>query len=475
MNRRTFLAGISTAAGATLFAPFLRNAWAGPTTPRRFVFVVEGNGTEPTNFMTPATRTAIDAQVIASSAGRRFYPHLYGHNSELVLNDNLSLAPSLDPLGPAQGVDLTQLSSVVLGLSSTVTGGGHTTNFGALSCTRSTPSRAGGPTIDAVLAALPHIQGTAPFDAVRLGVHSRDTSMNTSTCAYGAAQAAPVVIDPVQAFVNLFGVVGDPGSQAAFGRRGRLLDYAIADVNATLAQFSGGSKERAKLEAYLSSLQTVQTRQQDLTNLAPTLSSITPTAPSSSSLYTSGDPMERLQAHFDLVQAALQGGLTNVAVLAAGTGGGFDLAYPSLVANIRRHDLHHMDPVIIDPAAAIPVIRAATRELVSKAAGLARALHATPEGNGTMLDNTLIIVMSGNGEQHHSSAEEWPLLLIGGQNMGFHNDGRTTVFPGVRNANNRQVSNFFNTLGYAAGIDLDDFGGEGTSRIAPGPLSQLWS
>lgn len=469
MNRRHFLAGLGSAAGAALFAPLLRQAWANGTTPCRFVFLVEGNGTEPVNFMTPAARTAIDAEATQSTAGRRFFPHLYGHTGVLTVTDDLAAAPSLDPLG----TDLNALSSVVFGLSSTITGGGHTTNFGALSSTRSTPSRAGGPTIDAVLAAQPGVRGTAPFDAVRLGVHSHNSSMNTSTCAYGEAQAAPIVIDPVQAFVNLFGVVGDPSSQAAFARRGRLLDYALTDVNATLTQFSGSSAERAKVEAYLASLETVQTRQQQLTTLAPTLTAVVPEDPASSALYTSADPLERLQAHVDLVQAALIGGLTNVAVLAAGTGGGFDLAYPSLIADIRRHDLHHMDPAIVPPASAIPVIASATRELVSKAAGLARALAAVPEDGGTMLDNTLIVVMSGNGEQHHSKAEEWPLLLIGGQNMGFHNDGRTTIFPGVREATNRQLSNFYNTLGHAAGLALDDFGSEGTTRIAFGPLSEL--
>ena len=74
-----------------------------------------------------------------------------------------------------------------------------------------------------------------------------------------------------------------------------------------------------------------------------------------------------------------------------------------------------------------------------------------------------------------SSAVEFPVLMVGGENMGLKNDGRTTVFPGVSNSNNRQLSNLFNTLGYAAGMTLDDFGTEGPSRIAPGPLSELWS
>lgn len=468
MNRRSFLAGLSSAAGAALFAPYLRSAYATGPGPCRYVFVVEGNGTEPVNFMTPAARLAIDAEATGDTTGRRHFPTFYGHSSVLTVTDDLALAPALDALG----TDLAPLASVVFGLSSKITGGGHTTNFGALSATRSTASRPGGPTIESLLASLPGVRATAPFDAVRLGVHSLTSALNTSTCAYGAARPAPLLMDPAQAFTNLFGAVGDPASQAAFGRRGTLLDYAHADATATLAQFSGNSVERAKLEAYLTSLEAVSQRQQQLEVLAPTLSGIVPPHPGSSALYTSADPFDRLQAHFDLAAAALQGGLTNVAVLACGTGGGFDLPYPTL-GGINRHDLHHFNGVT--SAQGIPLIKEATRRLATQAIGLARTLHNTPEGSGTMLDNTLIVVMSGNGETHHSNADEWPLLLIGGQSLGFANDGRTTIFPGVRNANNRQLSNFFNTLGYSAGMDLDDFGSEGPTRIMPGPLSELWA
>ncbi len=471
MRRRRFLATLSTAAGAALLAPYFRSVRAATSgsLPCRFVFVIEGNGTEPVNLMTPGARAAIDADAVSDTGTRRYFPRLYGHDAPLVINDDLAQAPAMAALGS----DLAPLAHAVFGLSSKITGGGHTTNFGALSSTRSTGSRPGGPTIESILAGVAGVQGSAPFDAIRLGVHAHEEALNTSTCAYGEARPAPVLIDPAQAFTNLFGAVGDPASQAAFNRRGTLLDYAHADATASLAQFSGNSTERAKLEGYLASLEAVTQRQQQLVAIAPTLSSVVPPDPTASNLYASGDPFERMQAHMDLATAALQGGLTNVAVLACGTGGGFDLPYPSLGAELQRHNLHHFNGV--DQATGVTLIKEATRLLMAQTIGLARKLHNTPEGGGTMLDNTLVVFMSGNGGTHHSNAEEWPLLLIGGQNMGFVNDGRTTVFPGVRNANNRQLSNFFNTLGHAAGLDLNEFGKEGPTRIAAGPLSELWS
>ena len=116
---------------------------------------------------------------------------------------------------------------------------------------------------------------------------------------------------------------------------------------------------------------------------------------------------------------------------------------------------------------------------------MARALNSHEDGDGnTMLDNTAIVYMSDNGEQHHSTARDWPILVVGGRNMGLNLNGRTVIYPGtgVRDADNRpanrQVSNFFNTLTYAAGANLDNFGGEGEegggSRLKAGPLDEVW-
>jgi len=46
-----------------------------------------------------------------------------------------------------------------------------------------------------------------------------------------------------------------------------------------------------------------------------------------------------------------------------------------------------------------------------------------------MLDNTLLLHMSDNGEQHHSNSEEWAMLMVGGNNMGLKTDGRSVTYP----------------------------------------------
>lgn len=491
MNRRNFLASMGSVAGAALLAPFLQRAWATGGAPCRFVFVVEGNALEPVSLMSTATQAAIGAQATGSITGRRWMPRLYGHGSPLVVQQNdLATAHALAPLADdGSGIDLTQRAAVVLGLSSRITGGGHTTHFGALSSTRSTPTRPGGPTIDAVLAGSPEVRQTAPFDALRIGVDAVTVNVGQTavprriangTCALGVGTPAPVVLDPVLAFENLFNFLpGYPG-HSGFTRRTDQLNFASEDVSHTLSQFAGNSDERRKLEQYLAALDTVYARQSQLELLATTFDTgLTPdaTAPHFSSL----DFLERLSAQFENATAALLGGLTNVAVITSGTTSGFDRmtyptitgAYSSVPNQITRHDLHHGSSGQPEWISAIHDI---SRAHVALIAQLARTLQNTPDGDhGTMLDNTVIVYLSDNGEQHHSTAEEWPVLLVGGDNLGLQTDGRTVVYPGIEHANNRQVSNLWNTVLYAAGLPTDDFGTEGITRIAPGPLSELYS
>jgi hypothetical protein len=137
--------------------------------------------------------------------------------------------------------------------------------------------------------------------------------------------------------------------------------------------------------------------------------------------------------------------------------------------------------------ACVGTIHEVTRRQVTAIANMARKLKNTPDpSNGTnMLDGTVIVYIGDNGEQHHSTATEFPILLIGGRAMHLQTGGRTIVYPGIGAGNNhRQVSNLWNTLGQLTGamqatlptgtnISFDVFGGEGPNRIAHGPLSEL--
>jgi len=179
-----------------------------------------------------------------------------------------------------------------------------------------------------------------------------------------------------------------------------------------------------------------------------------------------------------MATASLIAGLTNVVVIGIGTGGTFDLEYPDYAVQAnenKRHDCHHLAQNSEDAQAYRDVIHSVTADYFGLTATMARALHAVPEGGGTMLDNTVIVYLGGNGEQHHSSASEFPLLVLGGQNLGLRTDGRTVVYPGLSaGASHRQLSSFYTTLAHAVGESIPSFGNEGATLVAEGPLAELW-
>jgi hypothetical protein len=479
-TRRNFLttsgllAGASLAGGLTLGS---RRGAAADGLPRRVVIFLEGNGIRPACMRDPET-----LENLAGLAGKPIKSHLdYGHDDPVIIEGApLSEARALGALAAVDDqISLVERSAVVLGLSASYIGGGHSTDFGALSAARA----AGGPasaTIDAVLSRIPEVRGAAPFDAVRVGVAAASTPLNYSSCAFDAGKPAPILLSPASAYASLFGSVASGAAGEAFASRKRLLEFGLEDVGRELKSFSGSKRGRAKLETYEESLLAMIARNDQILGMKDALLAVKPVGPGEldPDPYASDDPLVQLSLQSDLVTASLLSGLTNVAVVSFGSGAYYwSLQYPSLAELypgkqvIGGHDLRHLES-----EAAYNVLHEVTARGVGEMARMARALAAVPEDGGTMLDNTLLLYMSDNGEKHHSTAEEWAMLLIGGNNMGFKTDGRSVTYPREGHANNRQTSNMFNSMLHAAGLPTDDFGHNNPqTRIAEGPLAEVWS
>lgn len=465
VTRRNLL---KTLAGVTLLGPFMKQAWAQGVTPARVVFVVECNGIYPVAFLSQMARASLG---LAAADARRGFQDVYPEEAATLRGDSLSSALCLNPLA-ASGADISleNRAAVLLGLSSTITGGGHSTGTAALSCAVDRSA----PTIDALLA--PMLKRTAPFDAIRLGTSAARTPIVYETCNFGPKKPAPILVNPALAYDTVFGSVL-AGQGGAGQERSALFDFAREDVQAALRTFPGNSNERAKLERYLESLVSLRAREGQLASMAEAVRPLIPGRAGFEMLLgmsnDAPDSLRWLEAQFEIATASLLGGLTNTVVLASGTSG-FNVHYDETITRLGRHDLQHG----IGTPENWDAIAAVTRKHVELIAKLARTLAATPEigANGSMLDHTAIVFMSDNGEQHHSTATDWPILVVGGDRLGLLTDGRTVLFPREGAANNRQVSNVFNSLGHAMGDPtFDRFGNEGDLRIAPGPLGELFA
>jgi hypothetical protein len=464
-SRRSLLRAAGVLAGAGLLGPLARQlASADAARPCRLVFFVEGNGFEPVTVLSPLARAALDATLASPVGDDRWWYQRYRHTSPLeVATSDLDQARSLAGLG----VDLVARTTVLLGLSSRIVGGGHSGFHGALSSTRTVGGSPGGPTIDAHLA--PCVSGSQPFDAVRLGVGGT-AALDFGTCATARGVVAPMIRSPRMAYGSLFGVTATGEARRSFDERGVVLDHARRDVSAVTAEFGGGAEERAKLEAYLASIEALEQRQRRLVAMREALVPFAPPPPGANPLEAQSDlTLAQHELMFELAASALLGDLTRNVVLGSGTGGEFSLMFSS-ISPVGRHDMQHGSG---RDAALLEAVHDTTRVKFDLVAGLARTLAAVPEGDGTMLDRTLIVCVPDNGEQHHSTASEFPVVLLGGQGLGLRPGGRTLIYPRIGEGGHRQLSNLWNTLGHLVGEDLNEFGDEGPARVAPGPLSEL--
>lgn len=463
LSRRSLLSSAVKTAGLTVFPLLNQLANAQSAQARRFVFFVEGNGVEPVTMLSPRARAALEPTLSRPLGVPRYWHDDYRHRSVMsVATPDLAAAKSLASLG-----ELQNRATVVFGLSSKISGGGHSNFHGGLSCTKTTDRVPGGPTIDALLAK--QLGGQTPFDAMRAGVVNGGSTLDFGVTAFEKGKASPVIMSPPSARDVYFSSIIN---RSGFTERSKILDAVRLAIDNSMRHFPTGA-EHAKLEAYAESIELLVRRQNRIAQHSSG-NIIVPEATDSS------DPLVKLAEQTQLVTTGLIGGLTNVAVIPIGTSGAdtFDLRYGAPYS-IGRHGLHHQAERASNAGSdeATDMIHAITADKIGQMMTMARALAATPDvGGGDMLSNTVLVYLPDTGERHHSRAAEWPTLVVGGEAMGVRQGGRTIIYPGIKDDNHRQLSNFWNTMGHLAGLDLNEFGDEtDVTRKAKGPLSELMS
>lgn len=442
-TRRDFLKKSGLGVGALALAPVLnqlqaRAAGIAPKAPR-FVFVVESNGIPP--------------QQIAPSDIERKPRRQEPLNGPAELIDvslkDRKLPFSLEPI--SQWKDKLTL---IQGLSGKVAGGGHSNNFQALGAFGAGRGASGestailGPTIDGALAK--HLGGIFPH--VGLGISKRlENSVVYSISAIGENKPLPIIVKPDQAMGTLFGSVADGHAKNEFIAKRNLLDFLKDDIKRAEKRLAG--PEREQLSVYLSAFDSLSDRQSRLNEIEHTLREHAPVA---NDKYTSEVETDRLDAQFDLAAAALISGLTNVVTLSSAAGiRDFDICFTGLgLKKGKHHTGHGGSQNGMTWAETYEMIRRFHFDLIAR---LAKKLEAVPEGNGTMLDNTVIVYISDGAEAHHSRCWEWPIVVLGNAN-GKIKSGRYVDYPGYAQLGHRTTANFFTTLLNVAGSRAERFG-----------------
>ena len=452
-SRRQFLRSASTSTGSLLLAPILaqlKAQAAGAPIPPRFVFVVEGNGLPPHQI------TPLDIKRKSKS------PEM----TDVSLTD-MKLPESLQPIATFQN-----RLTVINGLSGKIAGGGHSNDFGALgvyNCGSGVGSSGvpKGETIDVALGK----KSGGIFPHVGLGMAGRpETDVIYNCSAWGNAQPMPTICQPMTAYGHLFGSVAGGSSKAEFNAKTNLLDFLLDDVKRLEKEIP--ASEKTKLQAHLSGYEDMRHRQSRLGEIEGTLQKH---APKPSDKYRSEVECDRLDAQFDIGAAALISGLTRSLTLASGVGNPyFGVKFTGLGIDFGKHGIGHGGSYNGMSSAEMMVkIRKFHFELIAR---LMQKLDAVPEGDGTMLDHTIVLYLSDAAEGHHSRCWEWPFVLLPGKNTGIKG-GRYIEYPYYGNDGHREFGNLYTSLLHVAGDERAYFGVHDAmlkdNATADGPLQAL--
>ena len=366
--------------------------------------------------------------------------------------DDLSeLSPSLSPLANVRD-HVTAISN--LELQPAYPGTHATSNAAFLSCATAKRTESTdyylGTTVDQIAAQ--HIGQQTQLPSLELSMDLLSTvgqCDNGYACVYqnNLSWSSPTTPLPSEAhprivFETLF---GDGGSiadrQAALRKRASLLDSVtreFSELKQTL-----GSADREKLSEYLDSVREVERRIQNAE--ANALDNPLPDLDRPMGVPAAYADHARLM--FDLQVLAFQGDITRVTTfqLARETS---NRTYPEIGVSDPHHPLTHHgnDPAKVAQVAKINQFH------VSLFADFLQKMQSTPEGEGTLLDHSLVLYGSGMGDPNVHDHQNLPILVAGGA-AGRMNGGRHLRF-----AKPVPLANLHLTLLDKAGVQIDSFG-----------------
>jgi hypothetical protein len=424
IGRRNFLAGLGLGVGSPLlgsiFKSMLPEALGATGARKRLILYTAANGFLE-KFYTCAARSSTD----------------------------FDLSPVFQPLA-ARKAQMTILSKFYNPFSKALHGNQHAT----LTVKESTnPNVAqmrgppGGISIDRFLA-----------KQIGAGDAFSSTASGRGICvsADGPGQSFPSISSPGKAFDTYFAAAGGvnggggTGIEANFAKNRSFLDVLRGDIGRMNARLAG--TEKAKLDQYLESLRTLENQLGQRAMASGCAKGARPTAePATAKL---GDVMS---AHTDVILAAQKCGLTRISHILFEGMEGPHIVYDWLNDPKNHHDDHHAN----DMATCLKI----ATWWMSQISRMVEGLAATPEGTGTMLDNSIVMFVNTCGGSHHRGQNNHAVVMLGGAG-GALKGGRYLTFPDGQ----RCLSDVYVSLANMMDVPITTFG---DPSVCKGPLPGL--
>ena len=304
-----------------------------------------------------------------------------------------------------------------------------------------------------------HLGAETRFASLELGCDDSRTIGNCDSgysCAYtnslawrGPATPMPPETNPRLVFERLFGDIDTSVSPEVRARR-LLYRRSILDlVNERTSKLAAGlgPTDRRKLDEYLTSIRDIEQRiekaEKDMTGLTPSIDKPT------------GVPVlyaDYVNLMFDLQLIAFQTETTRIVTMMMGREGSMR-TYPEIDVPDPHHPLthHRGNPEWIERVTKVNTLH---MELF---AGFLAKLKATPDGDGTLLDHSIIVYGSGLSDGNRHTHEDLPVALFG--RGGDFRLGSHIVYP-----KNTPMTNLYLTLLDRMGVQQETIG-DSTGRI----------
>jgi len=424
--RRTFLRGAGTALALPLLdamipaSTLLAQTAARPKS--RFVAMFFPHGMAP-GFWEPAAEGALPPDL----------PYIM-QSLEPVRNHSVILtglwAKSAEPPEGTTGSDHWVAAAFLTGIKPKKTAGSDAT--------------VGSATIDQIIAR--QIGQDTLLPSLQLAVEDPNASSNNCgegySCSYtnsiswidlpstevgqplGPTSPLPMELNPQVVFERLFGSGATPEMRAARLRQNRSILDSVRGELAALSR-NLGADDRRTVTHYTDELREIERRIQ----LASQASTNVPELDLPPGIPDQFD--DHIKLHSDLIALAFRADITRVVTLL----GARDLTsrvypfpksdlFPDGGTSVSFHggSHHQEDPVQIRSYARL------NRYHVSTLAYLAQKLQMTPDGDGTLLDHSLVLYGSNMGNSNQHQHFDVPHILVGGAN-GQLQGGRHVAYP----------------------------------------------
>jgi hypothetical protein len=431
LPRRTFLKGV----GVTIALPLLEamvpamTAHAQAARPvRRFGAIYVPHGLLPSAW-------------VPASAGQGF-----------------EFSPILKPLEPYRD-RLTLVSGLYGG--PTVQNGGHAVAPASYLSGNIQPKQTetadvlNGVTIDQVIAKA--VGQETPFPSLEVATEDFSTSIGACdtgySCIYmntiswsGATAPVPMETNPRIVFERMFGGAGNAAQRLARLQENRsILDSVVDSVRSLESGLD--ARDRNRLSEYLQNVREIERRIQN----AEAQAASTPI-----DLLSPVGPPEAFDEHvavlFDLLAAAMQADVTRVFTFMM-MRDVTSRSFPHIGVSDPHHALsHEANGRSNDPSKPVKFATVNTH-FVSMFAKFVGKLRATADGDGTLLDNSMVLFGSGMGNANDHTHHPLPTVILGAGAGQMKKMNHHIPYP-----QQTPMANLLLTLAQKTGVETPSFG-----------------